>query len=216
MSIKSAGFLRRLIFIDKQLVITPLLEPEKQLQEGSASVDLRLGTRFIASRKGYLSHIDTGDKDFEKDVANLQDSYYVNIGKWFVLHPGHFVLASTLEYLCLPTNLAGNVVTRSSWGRHGLVIATAVAIHPGFVGTLTLELRNLAEVPLILYPGRRILQVFFYEVEQTDVERTNPDAFDKSAYLTSTKPGTGKFSSEYSEIDAIKKFPDCKEVPFLH
>ena len=214
MSIISADILRRLIFIEQNLVITPMLDPEKQLQKGSASVDLRLGTRFVVSRKGDLPCIDTKLKNFEEEVANLQDIYYVNIGKRFVLHPGHFVLASTLEYLCLPANLAGNVVTRSSWGRHGLVIATAVAIHPGFVGPLTLELRNLAEVPLILYPGRRILQVFFHEVEQTDIERADPDAFDKSAYLASTKPGTGKFSLEEAEIDAIEKFPNYKGFPF--
>jgi len=208
MSIISADILRRLIFIEQNLVITPMLDPEKQLQKGSASVDLRLGTRFVASRRGDLTHIDTKARDFEKEIANLQDSYYRNIGDSFVLHPGHFVLASTLETLCLPPNLAGSVVTRSSWGRHGLIIATAVGIHPKFVGVLTLELRNLAEIPLKLYPGRRILQVFFHEVEQTE------EGFDKSAYLASTKPGTGKFASEVAEIDAIEKFPNYKDFPF--
>jgi len=216
MSIKSAGILRQLIFIEKKLVITPLLEPEKQLHEGSASVDLRLGTRFEVPRKGDLTHIDTQSRDFEKKIANLQDSYYVNIGDFFVLHPGHFVLATTLETLCLPPDLAGSVVTRSSWGRYGLIIATAVGIHPKFVGVLTLELRNLAEVPLKLYPGRRILQVFFHEVKLTKVERTSPDVFDKSAYLASTKPGTGKFASEVAEIDAIEKFPNYEDFPFLY
>ena len=205
MTIKSAGILRNLIFNEtdptKQLVITPLLEPQQQLHEGAASVDLRLGTYFTASRKGYLSHIDTIKEDFESEVANLQDPYYVAIGRKFVLHPGHFVLGSTLEYLRLPANLAGNVVTRSSWGRYGLIIATAVGIHPYFVGHLTLELRNLAEVPLILYPGRRILQVFFDEVEQTDA-----DAFDMSAYMGLTKPGVGKFSLEKEEIRIINEF----------
>jgi len=114
MSIISADILRRLIFIEEKLVITPLLDPEKQLQKGSASVDLRLGTRFVASRRGDLTHIDTKNQGFEKEIANLQDSYYRNIGDSFVLHPGHFVLASTLETLCLPPNLAGSVVTRSS------------------------------------------------------------------------------------------------------
>jgi len=211
MSIKSADVLRRLIFTEEKLVITPLLDPEEQLHKGSASVDLRLGTRFMASRKGDMTHIDTKAQDFEKKIANLQDSYYVNIGKYFVLHPGHFVLATTLETLCLPPNLAGSVVTRSSWGRYGLIIATAVGIHPNFVGVLTLELRNLAEVPLKLYPGRRILQVFFHEVEQTE-----PEAFDKSAYLASTKPGIGKFAPERAEIEAIEKFPKYKEFPFLY
>jgi len=211
MSIKSADILRRLIFIEEKLVITPLLDPEKQLHKGSASVDLRLGTRFIASRRGDLTHIDPETLNLEKKIANLQDSYYVNIGEYFVLHPGHFVLASTLETLCLPPNLAGSVVTRSSWGRYGLIIATAVGIHPRYVGVLTLELRNLAEVPLKLYPGRRILQVFFYEVEQTERE-----VFDQSSYLASTKPDTGKFGSEEAEIDAIKKLPKYQEFPFLH
>lgn len=205
MSVKSAVILRKLIFDEKdpekQLVITPLLDPVRQLQEGSASVDLRLGSRFTASRKGYLPHINTLKDDFETEVAELQDCYYVGIGEPFVLHPGHFVLGGTLEYLRLPPNLAGNVITRSSWGRHGLVIATAVGIHPGFAGPLTLELRNLAEIPLILYPGRRILQVFFYEVEQTV-----PDAFDPSEYIGLTKPSTGKFSSEKEEIETIKRF----------
>ncbi len=208
MSIKSADVLRRLIFTEQKLVITPLLDPEKQLHKGSASVDLRLGTRFMASRKGDLTHIDTKARDFEKRIANLQDSYYVNIGDSFVLHPGHFVLANTLETLCLPPNLAGSVVTRSSWGRYGLIIATAVGIHPNFVGVLTLELRNLAEIPLKLYPGRRILQVFFHDVEQTE------EGFDKSEYLASTKPGTGKFASEVAEIDAIEKFRNYKDFPF--
>lgn len=214
MTVKSAGILHRLIFVEKRLVITPLLDSLKQLQEGSASVDLRLGTRFTASRKGYLSHIDTGEKDIEKEVANLQDCYYVSIGDKFVLHPGHFVLASTLEYLCLPTNLAGNVVTRSSWGRYGLIIATAVAIHPGFTGPLTLELRNLAEVPLILYPGRRILQIFFYEVQKTKNEQADPNALDRSSYFATTKPVIGKFSSEEAEIDTIGRFQRYKEYPF--
>lgn len=208
MSIKSADILRRLIYT-KKLVITPLLDPQKQLTKGSASVDLRLGTHFVATRRGDLTHIDTKIKDFETKIANLQDSYYVPIGKHFVLHPGHFVLASTLEYLGLPPNLAGNVVTRSSWGRHGLIIATAIGIHPKFVGVLTLELRNIAEVPLKLYPGQRILQVFFSEVEQTDTKE-----FDKSPYLASTRPGIGRFTSEVAEIDIIENYPNYQNFPF--
>lgn len=213
MSLKSAGVLHNLIFREtdpnRQLVITPLLEPGEQLHPGSASVDLRLGTRFTASRKGLLSHVDTAKEGFESEVANVQESYYVGIGEQFVLHPGHFVLGITLEYLRLPPNLAGSVVTRSSWGRHGLIIATAVAIHPKFMGRLTLELRNLAEVPLILYPGRRILQVLFYEVETTKAEQDNAAAFDHSQYLASTEPTVGHFSSEPEkhEIELIRKFP---------
>ncbi len=208
MSIVSADILRKLIY-EEELVITPLLDAEKQLHKGSASIDLRLGTRFIASRKGQLTHIDVTEPDFDNKIANLQDTYYVRIGDFFVLHPGHFVLAGTLEYLSLPSNLAGNVITRSSWGRYGLIIATAIGVHPAFKGILTLELRNLADVPLKLYPGRRILQVFFHKVEQTEKKE-----FDRSAYLISTKPGIGKFVSEKSEIDSIRNFDDYQHFPF--
>lgn len=211
MSIKSADVLRNLIYNEKQLVVTPLLDPDRQLHEGSASVDLRLGTRFTASRRGYLPHIDTFDSDFEAKVANLQDSYYVNIGDEFVLHPNHFVLGTTLEYLHLPSNLAGNVVTRSSWGRYGLVIATAMLIHPGFAGPITLELRNLAEVPLILHPGLKILQIFFYDVEQD-----NAEAFDNSQYIALMKPGPGKFDPKEEDVNIIKNFTNIEAYPFLY
>ncbi len=201
MSIKSADILRKLIFDEEKLVITPLLDPDKQLRKGSASVDLRLGTRFIATRKGDLTDIDVDKEEFVKEIVNLQDEYYIGIGDFFVLHPSHFVLAGTLEYLSLPSNLAGNVVTRSSWGRYGLIIATAIGVHPGFRGILTLELRNLADIPIKLYPGRRILQVFFHEVEQAETAE-----FDRSSYLISTKPGIGKFVGEGEEIRRIRGF----------
>lgn len=209
MSIKSAISLNKMIFNERKLVITPLLEPQKQINEGSASIDLRLGTRFLASRRGDLTHIDTKIEGFSEDISKLQDEYYVNFGHFFVLHPGQFVLASTLEYMCLPPNLVGNVVTRSSWGRHGLIIATAVAIQPGYIGTLTLELRNLAEIPLKLYPGRRILQIFFYEVDKYKLK-----VFDKSAYLVSTKPTIGKFDSEVPEMKILDDFLDYGNYSF--
>ncbi len=211
MSVLSADRLRQLIFIENKLVVTPLLDIEKQLGKGSASIDLRLGTRFLATRRGDLTHIDIKDQDSEKEISNLQDSFYVPFGNPFVLHPGHFVLDTTLEYLSLPPNLAGNVVTRSTWGRHGLIIATAVGIHPKFVGVLTLELRNLAEIPLKLYPGLRILQVFFHEV--TGVQ-PDTDAFDRSSYLVSTKPSTGKSASEQDEMAIIDKFQKYQQFPY--
>ena len=210
MSILSAHALRDLIFKEQRLVVTPLLEPKRQIADGSASIDLRLGTRFIVSRKGYLPSIDTSKSDFEKNTANLQDTYYVPIGTQFVLHPGAFVLASTLEYVRLPEDLVGNVLTRSSWGRHGLIIATAIAVQPGFAGLLTLELRNLAEVPLELTPGRTVLQIFFHQVEG------NPKgAFDQSAYVGTTNPSVGSFAKEQTEIETVRKFADIDKFPLV-
>lgn len=78
------------------------------------------------------------------------------------LHSGEFMLGSTLEYLRLPNHIGAYVTSRSSWGRMGLVIATAVAVAPGFAGVITLELTNLGSAPLILRPGVRIAQILFH------------------------------------------------------
>ncbi len=90
--------------------------------------------------------------------------HYVPFGREYVLHPGHFVLGATLEWIRLPRNLAGYVVGKSSWGRRGLVIATATGIHPGFTGCLTLELSNLGQIPIRIGPGWQICQIFIHDV----------------------------------------------------
>ncbi len=69
------------------------------------------------------------------------------------------------------------VVGRSTWGRLGLVVATAIGVHPLFAGTITLELRNLGETPLRLYPGERIAQLFFQRVDEGDREIAAPGRY---------------------------------------
>ena len=86
---------------------------------------------------------------------------FVPFGDRFILHPGQFILGITFEWLRLPTNLAGFVTGKSSWGRRGLIIETAAGIHPGFCGCLTLEIGNVGPVPIPLIPGMEICQVFF-------------------------------------------------------
>jgi dCTP deaminase len=88
----------------------------------------------------------------------------------YVLHPGHFVLGATMEWIRFPAKLSGYVVGKSSWGRRGLVIATAVGIHPGFSGCLTLEITNLGEMPIEIIPGMQICQLFIHDVS-TQSER---------------------------------------------
>lgn len=142
--------------LSERLVISPLLEIS---QIGPGSIDIRLGNDFVVARRGHLSSIDPARA--EGSLNRYQYHHHVNVGESFVLHPNQLVLASTLEYIRLPTTLAATVTSRSKWGRAGLVIATATAVHPGFDGTITLELVNLGEVPLILYPGLRIAQLVF-------------------------------------------------------
>ena len=194
---------------EQRLIVTPLLDPAKQPKEGDASIDLRLGVRFTVRRRGRLSEVDTNDPQVDARFASAEHTYYVPIGSYFVLHPEYFVLGETLEYLRLPNDLAGYVVTRSSWGRHGLVIATAIGVHPAYCGVLTLELRNLADVPLLLYPGRRILQLFLHDVERLPGEqRTSP-----STYEVGTQVSSGLLAPEAEEMARIKKFRDWENHP---
>ena len=145
--------------LEKRLVITPLLNLNKQVSE--ASIDIRLGTDFIVTRRGNLPSLDPASDNVSN--SKYQTKHFVNFRSPFYLHPNELVLAGTLEWFRLPINVAAYVTSRSQWGRAGLVIATATAVHPGFCGTITLELLNLGEVPLVLYPGTSVAQIIFYD-----------------------------------------------------
>jgi dCTP deaminase len=82
----------------------------------------------------------------------------------FLLHPNQLILGVTFEYLSLPFDTFCQIMSRSSWGRLGLVVATAAAVQPGYKGCLTLELVNLSESPIALYPGLPIGQLVFTDV----------------------------------------------------
>jgi dCTP deaminase len=145
------------------LILVPLLE---ESQIGEASVDVRLGYEFIVLRKSSVQHIDpTRTGSWEADLHRYQERTRISLHDKFVIHPGQLILGATLEYISLPRTLAASVEGRSSWGRLGLVIATASTIGPGFKGCITLELVNAGEVPLVLYPGIRIAQIVFHRIE---------------------------------------------------
>ena len=168
MSALSSGAVRdRLVERDlsKRLVVSPLLDPDAQLKPGQAALDVRLGFDFClvtASRYGAVDEF--AGKAGELPFAPLYRREFVPLGRRITIHPHQFFLAQTLEYLRLPSDLMAYVVGRSTWGRLGLIVATAVGIHPGFAGSLTLELRNLGETPLTLYPGQAVAQLFFHDV----------------------------------------------------
>jgi dCTP deaminase len=148
---------------DDPLVITPEPELEDLRRSGSASVDLRLGTWFSSLRATKMAILDVRNESaaLQKHVIRMA---YVPFDRTFILHPHTFVLAVTLEWIRLPRDLVGDVVGKSAWGRHGLTVATATGVHPGFFGCLTLELSNIGEIPIRLYPGVRICQLFLQEV----------------------------------------------------
>lgn len=135
------------------LVVSPLL-PDFA---GGASLDLRLGNSFIVFVRSRTASLDPLDE--EQDPRQVQRHIQLAWGDTFVLHPLELVVAASLEYLVLPADLTGQVLSRSSYGRLGLLSATAVQVHPRFHGCLTLELVNLGTVPLVLTPGERIAQL---------------------------------------------------------
>lgn len=110
------------------------------------------------------------------------------MGDYFVLHPRQFVLGETLEWIHLPADLAAFVTSRSSWGRDGLIIATATGVHPGYSGILTLELTNLGEIPLRLYPGLSVAQLFIFEVLAEKDADVSPSTFNLSTGPTVGDP----------------------------
>lgn len=172
---------------DDPLVIRPLPRLDELKTSGSASIDLRLGCWFQVFRESRFSHLDVYDTPAQiPSDSQLTQHHYVAFGERFILHPHSFVLAVTLEWIRLPSNMAGFVLGRSSWGRHGLIIATATGVHPGFTGCLTLELTNVGELPITIQPGTTICQLFLHLVEGGAAKRV-----DLSRFVGKRKPTIG-------------------------
>jgi dCTP deaminase len=175
---------------NKKLVVTPLLDPSRQVPTGSAALDTRLGTSFLGTKRAEISHLDPLSRLIAAEVQKAQEPIYVPIGRDLTLHPRQFLLGMTLEYYRFPPDLCGYVVGRSSWGRLGLVIATATFVQPGFAGCLTLELTNLGETPITLYPGWPIAQLVVETVDNPEIRAH------LSKYHMSTSP---EYSRVYAE-----------------
>jgi dCTP deaminase len=194
--------LKRLVHPDpeKRVVITPLIRPEEQF--GPTSVDLRLGTDFQVMRRSNLASIDplNASVDIAEDMATLWEWITIPIGQPFVLHPGEFALASTLEHVTLPLDLSARLEGRSTWGRLGLQIhATAGFVDPGFSGSLTFELSNVSMIPLPLYPGVRISQLCFFENDATALPYTQKK-FSKYSGKASVATSAFYKDPEYARI----------------
>lgn len=164
MSILSSSELTARLFSknDDRLIVTPLLPDFAS----GASVDLRLGNTFIVFVRNRTASFDPLEEN--QDPRQVQRSMQLAWGDTFVLHPAELVLAATLEYMVLPSDLSAQVLSRSSYGRLGLLSATAIQVHPHFHGCLTLELVNLGTVPLLLTPGERIAQLVVTRTTATD------------------------------------------------
>ena len=143
--------------LEKGRIVIDPLDPSA-LQP--SSVDLRLDGLFQVFKNHTMGHIDV-----KQDLSELTQLVEVAPDESFVLHPGEFVLGSTLERVAVPDDLVARLEGKSSLGRLGLLIhSTAGFVDAGFDGQLTLELSNVANLPIKLYPGMKIGQISFQQM----------------------------------------------------
>jgi len=136
--------------------------PDLKVQLGSCSIDLHLGSKFRVFKHSSYPFIDlNGPIDTEKLMREL----VIKKGEAFIMQPGEFALATTVENLDLADDLLGRIEGRSSLGRLGIIVhGTASVFDPGWTGKPTMELGNLGTMPVALYPGMRICAFTFEEV----------------------------------------------------
>ncbi|WP_016906055.1 MULTISPECIES: dCTP deaminase [Streptomyces] len=136
------------------------IEPYEPTMVQPSSVDVRLDRYFRVFENHRYPHIDPAVE--QPDLTRLITS---EEGEPFILHPGEFVLASTYEVVTLPDDLASRLEGKSSLGRLGLLThSTAGFIDPGFSGHVTLELSNVATLPIKLWPGMKIGQLCMFRL----------------------------------------------------
>lgn len=136
------------------------LEPYDEVMVQPASVDIRLDRFFRTFENHRYQFIDP-----RQEQLDMTRAVEVPANEPFVLHPGEFVLGSTFEVVTLPDDIAARVEGKSSLGRLGLLThATAGFIDPGFSGHVTLELSNVANLPVTLWPGMKIGQLCFIKM----------------------------------------------------
>src|SRR5918992_715577 len=125
-----------------------------------SSVDLRVDRWFRTFHNHRYEVIDV-----KRQMEDLTEVIEVKEEEALILHPGEFVLGPTREYVKLPTDLVARLEGKSSLGRLGLLIhSTAGYVDPGFEGHLTLELSNVANLPITIYPGMKIGQISFFQL----------------------------------------------------
>ncbi|MDO9379495.1 MAG: dCTP deaminase [Nocardioidaceae bacterium] len=137
-----------------------VLDPLDRSMIQPSSIDVRLDKFFRVFQNHRYPHIDPAE-----DQSDLTVEVVAEAGEAFIMHPGEFVLGSTYEQVSLPDDVAARLEGKSSLGRLGLLThATAGFIDPGFSGHVTLELANVATLPIKLYPGMKIGQLCFFRL----------------------------------------------------
>jgi dCTP deaminase len=167
-----------------RVVIDPLHEDAIQ----PSSVDLRVDGSFRVFANHRHRYIDV-----RAEQPDLTELVKVDEDEAFMLHPGEFVLGSTYERIVLPDDLVARLEGKSSLGRLGLLVhATAGFVDAGWDGWLTLELSNVATLPIAIYPRMRIGQLAFFRLS-TPAERPYGSAALRSKYQGQRGPTASRF-----------------------
>lgn len=174
------------------LVITPLV---KELDKDS--IDLRLGGCFFAPRVHRTPCFVPG----LTNVLHLYSEEYVPYGSYLVLPAHHTVLGSTLEYVKLPSDVSGQILTKSSWARTFITIETAPWIHPLYRGCLTLEIANVSNTPVVLYPGVKIAQLVLMRT-MGDISEDGRDEA-SGTYIGPVRPEPAQLASPRRSLEAL-------------
>jgi len=162
-----------------------------------SSVDLHLDREFRVFRNNRYPFIDV--RQAQPDLTELVS---ITDEEPFILHPGEFVLGQTLEWVELPDDLVARLEGKSSLGRLGLLIhSTAGYVDPGWKGTLTLELSNVANLPIALYFGMKIGQISFFGMS-SPVERPYGSKALGSKYQGQSTPTA---SASYRDFDPVRR-----------
>ena len=175
----------------ESIIITPLLD-EKFDHD---SVDLRLGCYFRVPAVSTIECV----KPYQDTVEHYPELVHKPYGRdrevnTLILQPHHSVLASTLEYIKMPGDVSGQILTKSSWARLFISIASAPWIHPFYRGCLTLEVTNLGNVPVALPIGKPMAQLVFIKLELEEEDKIKKDLIEGS-YAGAVMPEAPKFKA---------------------
>jgi dCTP deaminase len=176
-----------------------VLDPRDEDMLQPSSIDVRLDRMFRVFNNTRYTHIDPSIQQDELTtlVETDQDTP-------FVLHPGEFVLGSTFESVTLPDDLAGRLEGKSSLGRLGLLThSTAGFIDPGFSGHITLELSNVANLPIILWAGMKIGQLCLFRLS-SPAEHPYGSARAGSRYQHQRGPTPSRAYRNFHRVDTAR------------
>ena len=170
-----------------------VVEPFDPATIQPSSIDVRVDGLFRVFR----NHT-AGVLDVKQDLSGLTELVEIPADGVFMLHPGEFVLGSTLERVALPDDLVARIEGKSSLGRLGLLIhSTAGFIDAGFDGHVTLELANVASLPITIYPGMKIGQISFMEMS-TPAERPYGKGATGSKYQGQRGPTPSRYWENFT------------------